>query len=193
MKAVWLRYEMNPCTGLPELRAPEGKLDTSERRALEAELAHRYAELVDRAGGPCVLRTRTRLAPNGRFLVRVRPGHPRLPTLLLTPYPTAGTVPPREAPADWRERLVDELKGETAADCYLDRRDAASRAFEQAVSGLADFALRRPDRLPLVLPAGYLALSGDSTASGPERQHLCRLALGRVRQLLRRRRRKGSA
>jgi hypothetical protein len=96
MSSLVLRYEWNLRTGLPALRVPPGTLTPQEQRALESELARRYNHLVERPDGPCRLRTRTRLAPNGRFVLRVRTGHPRLPTLLLTPFRPAAIDPLEE-------------------------------------------------------------------------------------------------
>jgi hypothetical protein len=133
-----LRYEMSPRTGLPVLRVPPGALTAQEREALQTELSRRYARLVERPDGPCRLHTRTRLAPDGLFLLRVRWHHPRLPTLLLTPCPGAA-APARPRPGG--ERPNGDALEDACAAFLLER--ATGPNLEEALA-----AVRRREQGP---------------------------------------------
>jgi hypothetical protein len=152
-----LRVELNPATGLPRLVAPVGTLTEDEHSLLEAEVVRRHSQLLRHDEKVCKFSTQTRLAPDRCFLVRVRRGCPRLPTLMLYPCP-------QQAPTSvsWGDRLLADLREVVHGSVLLDESNAETCAFEEAVDGLARLAEASPDCLALVLLEGYLALHAAS-------------------------------
>jgi hypothetical protein len=157
MTLLPLRVELNPATGLPRLLAPAGALTEDEHCLIEAEVVRRHSQLLRHDGKVCQFSTQTRLAPDGRFRIRVRRGCPRLPTLML--YPCSQQAP---MSVSWGDRLLADLREVVHSSVLLDDSTAEAGAFEDAVEGLARLAEASPDRLALVLLEGYLALHASS-------------------------------